>query len=475
MIVRNGMVALPGHDDFVRADLRIEGGRFSEIAQRMEQAAGEEVLDAAGLLVFPGAIDPHVHFDEPGFTHREDFLHGTSEAARGGVTTVVDMPCTSLPPVTTAEAFDNKLGIVGKSAIVDYAFFGGVSGHTVEASLGPGGAPGEMAALAERGVVGFKCYFISGMDTFTRVTHDDFARIVREAERVGRPVLLHAEDLDYVTAATARIKAARGNGAPGWMDYALSRDEAAETVAVASALALASGHEASLHIVHVGTAAAARLVAATDATCETCAHYLAFSREDFDGGAGRPARGASLKTMPVVKARGEAEALWQLLAMGDIDFVTSDHAPAQTAEKETGNPWTAYGGIPGTGTMFPYLLSEGYFAGRLTLSRLLEASSGAAARRYGLSARKGSIEVGKDADLVLVDPSATTILKGEELFSKGRITPFEGMVFKGRIAATWLRGHPVYDARSRDAAGQPTGGRIVAAPGTGKFLRWGYR
>ena len=490
MIVRNGMVALPGRDDFVRADLRIESGRFIEIAQRIERAAGEEVLDASGLLVFPGAIDPHVHFDEPGFTHREDFLHGTSEAARGGVTTVVDMPCTSLPPVTTAAAFDNKLAIVEKSAVVDYALFGGVSGHTVEASLGPGGAglaggaagpggqgaaPGEMAALAERGVVGFKCYFISGMETFTRVTHDDFARIVREAARVGRPVLLHAEDLDYVTAATARIKSARGGGAPEWMDYALSRDEAAETVAVASALALAAGRESSLHIVHVGTAAAARLVAASDASCETCAHYLAFSREDFDGGPGRPPRGASLKTMPVVKARGEADGLWELLAMGDIDFVTSDHAPAQAGEKETGNPWTAYGGIPGTGTMFPYLLSEGYFAGRLTLPRLLEASSAAAARRYGLSARKGSIEVGKDADFVLVDPAATTTLRGEELFSKGRITPFEGMVFKGRIAATWLRGHPVYDARSRDAAGQPSGGRIVAASGTGKFLRWGYR
>lgn len=473
MIVRNGMLALPGHDDFVRADLRIEEGRFTEIAQHLDQAAGEEVLDASGLLVFPGAIDPHVHFDEPGFTRREDFLHGTSEAAKGGVTTVIDMPCTSLPPVTTAAAFDGKLGIVEKSAVVDYALFGGVSGHTVEASLGDGG--GEMAALAERGVVGFKCYFISGMETFTRVNHDDFARIVREAARVERPVLLHAEDLDYVTAATARVKATRGAAAPEWMDYALSRDEPAESAAVASALALAAGHEASLHIVHVGTAAAARLVAATGATCETCAHYLAFSREDFDGGGGRPARGASLKTMPVVKARGEAEALWKLLAMGDIDFVASDHAPAQADEKETGDPWTAYGGIPGTGTMFPYLLSEGYFAGRLPLRRLLEASSAAAARRYGLWARKGSIGIGKDADFILVDPSATTTVKGEGLFSKGKITPFEGMVLKGRIAATWLRGHPVYDARSRDGTGQPSGGRIVAAPGTGKFLRWGYR
>jgi allantoinase len=466
MIVKNGLLALSGEDGFKRADLRARGGRIVSIAQRIEAEPGEKAIDADGLLVFPGAIDPHVHFDEPGFTHREDFLHGTSEAARGGVTTVVDMPCTSLPPVTTAAAFDNKLAIVSRSAVVDYALFGGVSGNSVAESLGEGPdfSGGAMADLARRGVVGFKCYFISGMETFTRVTHDDFARVIRAAERLGRPVLLHAEDLDYVTSATARVKAARGEAAPEWSDYADSRDEAAELAACATALALAHGREAALHIVHVGTSEAARLVAGTGATCETCAHYLAFSREDF------AERGAALKTAPVVKARGEAERLWKLLADGSIDFVTSDHAPAPAEEKNTGNPWTAYGGIPGTGTLFPYVLSEGLFSGRLSLSRFLEATSGAAARRYGLSARKASLEPGKDADFVLVDPSSTTIVRGEDLFSKGRITPFEGMALKGRVLATYVRGEAVYEAD--ESTGK---GRITARPGYGSFLPWGYR
>jgi allantoinase len=464
MIVRNGLLALPGQDDFRRVDLRLRGERITELAPGLLPEAGEEVVEAAGLMVFPGAIDPHVHFDEPGFTSREDFLHGTSEAARGGVTTVIDMPCTSLPPITTAAAFDNKLAIVSKTALVDYAFFGGISGHTIGASL-----DGAMADLAQKGVVGFKCYFISGMESFTRVTHDDFARALRRAEGLGRPVLLHAEDLDYVVAATARVKAARGAAPPQWSDFCDSRDEAAETVAVASALALAAGREASLHIVHVGTSAAAALIAASGATCETCAHYLAFSREDF------AARGASLKTMPVVKARGEAAALWALLASGGIDFVASDHAPAQAAEKETGDPWTAYGGIPGTGTLFPYLLSEGLFAGRLGLARFLEASSLAAARRYGLAARKGSLEPGKDGDFVLVDPAGSTTLRGEELLSKGHHTPFEGMTFKGRIAATYVRGQVVYRAAPQTPGLAPPTGRIVAKPGSGKFLPWGYR
>jgi allantoinase len=459
MIVRNGLLALPGQRDFKRGDFRVESGRIAALAETMEPLDGEEVLDAQGLIVLPGAIDPHVHFDEPGFTHREDFLHGTSEAAKGGVTTVIDMPCTSLPPVTTVEALENKLAAVSGKALVDYAFFGGVSGHTAALSIAS-----EMERLAARGVVGFKCYFISGMETFTRVTHDDFARVVLEAERVGRPVLLHAEDLDYVTAATARVKAARGSAGPEWEDYAMSRDEPAELAAVAAALALARGHEASLHIVHVGTSAAVRLVAETDATCETCAHYLAFSRDDFK------TLGASLKTAPVVKARKERDALWSLLSTGRINFVASDHAPAPAEEKNTGNPWTAYGGIPGTGTMLPYLLSEGLFLGRLTLPRFLDAIAGAAAERYGLAGRKGSLAAGKDADFVLVDPQGSTTIRGDELLSKGRITPFEGMSFKGRIMATYLRGKPVYRALSGGEAG-----RIEAEPGYGKFIGWGYR
>ncbi|HUW41871.1 MAG TPA: dihydroorotase family protein, partial [Rectinemataceae bacterium] len=157
MIVRNGLAALPGRQDFVRASLRVAGERIADIVlasddpsgDSLAPEAGEEVVDASGLLVLPGAIDPHVHFDEPGFTQREDFLHGTMEAAKGGVTTVIDMPCTSLPPVTDLAALRNKLAAISSKAVVDYALYGGVSGRGVEASLGggrrraaPGAAPG---------------------------------------------------------------------------------------------------------------------------------------------------------------------------------------------------------------------------------------------------------------------------------------------------------------------------------------------
>lgn len=457
MLIKGAALALPGTTDFLRRDLRVENGRFARIGEALTPHPGEEIIQAAGLLLLPGAIDPHVHFDEPGFEQREDFLHGSSCAAKGGVTTVIDMPCTSLPPVTTKAALDHKLASIGRHAVVDYALFGGVSGHTAAASL-----ERHMGELAGE-VVGFKCYFISGMDSFTAVNHLQFAQVVVRAAALDRPILLHAEDLNYVMAATALLRNPATERPGRWADYVASRPEAAERAACAAALALAQGHESTLHVVHVGTPEAAELLSAGGASCETCAHYLAFSSADFER------LGAALKTAPPVKSPGAAARLWNLLSDGTIAFCASDHAPAPESEKRTPSIWTDYGGIPGCGTMLPWLLSEGLFAGRMGLARFLEVTSAAAARRYGLDRIKGSVEPGKHADFCLVDPAAETVVRGAGLLSKGTITPFEGMKLKGMIMATWLRGAPVWDA----AAAARGGTGIVAAAGYGQHLHWG--
>jgi dihydroorotase-like cyclic amidohydrolase len=301
------------------------------------------------------------------------------------------------------------------------------------------------------------------METFTAVGHWQFAQIVARGAELGRPILLHAEDRDYVLAATAALRSPATERPGSWADYVASRPEVAELAACAAALALAQGHESTLHVVHVGTPAAAALLAQGGASCETCAHYLAFSSSDFER------LGASLKTAPPVKAPGTAAGLWKLLAEGAIDFCASDHAPAPESEKNSGSIWTDYGGIPGSGTMLPYLLSEGLFARRLGLARFLDVIAGAAARRYGLDRIKGSVAPGKHADFCLIDSAAETVVRGTELLSKGTITPFEGMKLKGKINATWLRGAPVWDA----AAAERGGTGIVAAAGYGQHLHWG--
>jgi allantoinase len=450
LIVRNGWLALPGERDFWKLDFKVSGGKIVAIGASLPAEAGEETLDAEGLRVFPGAIDPHVHFDEPGFTEREDFAHGTAAAAKGGVTTVIDMPCTSLPPVTDLSALERKLEAIAPKAVVDYALFGGVSGHLVEEALAR-----DMAELAPR-VVGFKCYFVSGMATFTAVTHDDFARIASLAAALGRPLLLHAEDASYVEGATRRLKAAAPKGT--WREYRDSRPEAAEILAVAAAAELSGIHSRWVHIVHVGSSEAAWIARESGMSAETCPHYLAFSSDDFE------AKGAALKTAPVVKRKGEADALWAMLAGGDLSFVASDHAPARPEEKRVEDFWQAYGGIPGTGTMVPYLLSEGLMRGRLPLPRFLEATSSAAAARYGLDRAKGAIAVGRDADFYLFDPDAETVVDGKKLKSKGSDTPFDGMRLSGAIVATYVRGELVHDGASDETK---------AEPGFGKNLAWG--
>jgi allantoinase len=443
MIIQNGQVALPGRNQTQALDIRIQDGQIVELGPHL--AGDAPILDAHGMLILPGGIDPHVHFDTPGYTEREEFYHGSCAAASGGITTVIDMPCTSIPPVTKAAHLRAKLAAIEQRSVIDYGLYGGVSAQSF--------AEGGIDWLRELSgdVLGLKAYFVSGMPTFARLDHYLFKQVLAATAELGVPLLLHAEDYDYVQAATP---VAEGRGSEP-RHYYESRPETAEMLAVLAAVELARETGADLHIVHVGTAAAAEIVGQSQATCETAPHYLAFTLDDFER------LGAALKITPPLKPAPNCDRLWELLARGTIGFVASDHAPCPAHEKETGSIWTDYGGIPGTGTMLPYLFSEGYLRGRLSLSRLLEVMAASAAQRYGLDDRKGAIAVGKDADLVLIDPRASWTVRGAQFLSKGKITPFEGTTFQGCVQTTLVRGTVVYDADRG----------IVAPPGHGHWLR----
>ncbi len=445
MIIRNGQVVLPGREEPEALDIRIRDGKIVELGPGL--SGDEEVVEARGMLVLPGGIDPHVHFDDPGFTDREDFAAGSRFAASGGITTVIDMPCTSIPPVTTVANLEEKLKAVEKKAVIDYGFYGGVCCQ----SMGEG-YPDNFLRLAEI-VFGFKVYYISVMELFSAINTFQFRLILQRAAELGVTVLLHAEDFSYVSAAT-EYYLARGD-TPVY--YYNSRPEMAEILAVRSALELAEEAGADLHLVHLSTGKAARLAAAASATCETCPHLLEFNLDDFIR------LGSPLKTTPPVKRAGNREELWDLLASGGIDFVASDHATCPAEGKNTGSVWTDYAGIPGTGTLLPYLFSEGYLKGRFSLKRLVEVTSENAARRYGLYPDKGAIETGTDGDLVLIDPGQSWKVTGADFLSRGHITPFEGREFKGRVMETIVRGRTVYRA----------GAGILAEGGYGRFLTRG--
>ncbi len=442
MVISKGKVILPGADDPLLKDIQIIDGKITRIAADI--TGDNDVIDAEGLYVLPGGIDPHVHFDDPGFTSREDFYHGTSASASGGITTVIDMPCTSIPPVTDINSLKIKLDAVRNKAIIDYALYGGISGNSFNRNLLENIR--ELSAY----VPGFKTYFISGMESFPRVNHYQFKTILHAAAKYKRPVLLHAEDYDYVTAASEKYKQ-EGN-LP--RHYYKSRPETAEILAVLNAGELAAETGGDLHIVHIGTAAAAALLEKYGISGETGPVYLEFDNEDF------AARGSVLKVTPPPKSPRNRVELWKMIDDGTISFAASDHAPCNKEEKNTGSIWTDYAGFPGSGTLLPYLFSEGFMKNRISLKRLSEITSFNAARRYKLDYRKGSIEPGKDADFVLINPDKNWTVRGKDFYSKGKTTPFEGRTFKGRISRTILRGNTVYD----DAKG------ICGKKGGGVFL-----
>ena len=453
LIVRNGMVAFPGQDEFLVRDIRIEQGRVAEIGTGLASsstASSRTDIDANGCWVLPGGIDPHVHFYDPGYTDKEDFAHGTSFSAQGGITTIIDMPCTSDPPVSDLFNLEAKLSVVAPKAVVDFGFFGGASRQCYDAP----DYPGRLAEMADK-VMGIKSYAVSGMDDeWGALDSWRFLGLLRLCAEHRIPALLHAEDRSFVDAATAAKQAAGLHSPKDWYE---ARPEIAEVLSVMSAIRLAAEAGAQLHIVHVGTAEAAELLgrAPDSVSGETCPQYLAFNLEDFQR------QGAALKIAPPIKTTPNPQGLWEHLTSDSLKFVASDHAPGTSEEKSGHDIWCQSAGISGTGTMLPFIFSEGYLAGRLSLSRYLQVMSENAPRRYGFFDRKGSIEVGKDADLVLMDSRKDWTVHASEFLSKGRLSPFEGRVFRGRVERTLVRGETVYQY----------GKGILVDGGYGKFIR----
>jgi allantoinase len=432
------------------ASVSIRDGVIVSVDGPAQVGAGD--VDLGGVWLLPGVVDGHVHFDDPGFTRREDFSSGTRAAAAGGVTTVVDMPCTSLPPVTDGDSFDGKLAVVSPKAHVDFRFWGGVRGNSFDV----GRLEARLDGLVARGVRSIKTYLISGMDTFEDLSPDQLRSVLLLAKQRGLVVGVHAEDKDLVQQGTARARQAADGDSPA--AYARARSAEAEAAGVATCIRLAEETGAALHVVHLACGDGLRQIRAAKArgvsvTVETCPHYLAFTEGDLDR------LGGLLKTAPVVKDVADRDALWEGLADGTIDMVATDHAPGCfPEEKITGSIWTDYGGVPGVELLLPFLMSEGVRKGRISLWRAVELLCGGPARVHALS-NKGRIEKGMDADFVVFDPDRSHVVRAAEMVTRQKYTPFEGTTLTGRVRSTYVRGVLVYD-EGRGILGEPRG-RLV--------------
>jgi allantoinase len=448
-----------GGDATEPKDILVVDGRIAEIAPPLERGWKEEfeVVDLGGCLVLPGVIDGHVHFDDPGYTHRENFETGSRAAAAGGVTSVADMPCTSVPPVTSAANLRAKLEVIAPKAHIDFLLWGGLSANVMSEP----GWRDTLGALIAEGVAAIKVYMLSGMDTFRDLTRPQLADLFREARRLGIPVGVHAEDRQMVLEIETRLRA-EGRNLP--LDYAASRPDAVEVSAAETIRELCRETGARVHIVHLASGRALDVVAAAREeglalSAETCPHYLEFTEEDLER------QGALLKTAPVVKSASDRDRLWRGLASGELEYVATDHAAGQwPEEKQTGSIWTDYGGVPGVELSLPCLYSEGVRKGRLTLERLTEITSSAPARFFGIEDRKGRIAPGFDADFAVLDENETWTVRSADLHNLNRYTPLEGRTLTGRVRATILRGETVY-ARGR------AGTEFFGKAGYGRWCR----
>jgi allantoinase len=391
-----------------------------------EAGPAREEIDARGLLVLPGVVDAHVHFNEPGRTEWEGWATGTRALAAGGATACVEMPLNAQPPTVDGAAFDAKVAAARAAAVVDFALWGGL-------------VPGDVRRLdelAERGVVGFKAFMCdSGIADFPAADDDTLAAGMERAAGLGLPVAVHAED-------PATLREPAGTT---WRDFVASRPPEAEHRAIEKALALAGQTGCALHVVHVSTAHGVELVRdarerGVDATCETCPHYLTLTEDDL------AQLGTRAKCAPPLRGAGEREALWA--AMPDVALVASDHSPCPPAMKE-GEFTSAWGGIAGCQSLLALLLDSQ----RLDPAAIAALTAANPARRFRLP--KG-FHVGADADLVLVDPR---VREAPALHDRHGLSPFAGRPLRGRVVRTILRGTTVF----RD-------GRIVGREPLGRLL-----
>jgi len=403
----------------------IEAGLIVEMLPGDAEVAGIDVTRVEHALL-PGLVDSHVHVNDPGRTEWEGWASASRAAARGGVTTVVDMPLNSSPVTTTVAALEAKRLVARRDSIIDAQFWGG---------LVPDSTPEQLDGLAAAGVRGFKCFLSpSGIDEFPSVTRADLERLMPHLARLDLPLLTHAElvpDPPHPWVGSDTSHAA----------WAATRPASMEHAAVALLIELAERFGCRVHVVHVSSAATVASIDRSElVTWETCPHYLVLCGDDVADG------DTSAKCAPPLRTRGEVDALWEVV-LRDAPAIVSDHSPAPPDTKaiDTGSLRTAWGGISSLGLQLPLLataLHERGVIGDALLERLAAQLSAAPARIAGLTDR-GAIAPGLRADLIAVDLDATWTIHGADTGWRWPRTPYEGVRVHGRVERMWLAGAPL--------------------------------
>jgi dihydroorotase len=422
-LIKNATCVLPGGQ--AQTHVLVEDGKIATVDAPASVRA-DEVVDAAGLHLLPGAIDDQVHFREPGLTHKED-LHTASRAcAKGGITTYLEMPNTS-PNAITQERILEKLALAEAKSLVNYGFYIGAT-------------PDNIADLrSATRVPGIKIFIGSSTGSLLVDEQEALERIFAETTL---PICAHCEDETTVRANTAAL-----NGGKDFADHSRIRDHAAAIIATRRTTDIARRHKHRFHVLHVSAAGELPILRdhANLITAEVCPHHLFFTVDDY-------ARlGALVQMNPSVKDKEDTEALWAALLDGTIQVVATDHAPHTLEEKSQPYPKSP-SGVPAVENVMALMLDQ-VNQGRCTLDQVAHWMCDAPARVWDIVG-KGRIAEGYDADLVLVDMNLSRTIRNDEQETKCKWSPWHGTTLKGWPVQTWVHGHTVYHNGKFDTAPQ---------------------
>ncbi|CAN5266773.1 dihydroorotase [soil metagenome] len=422
LVINGGTIVSP--DAQYQASIAIKDGVILAIGAPDAMPAAKDTLDATGLHILPGAIDVHVHFRDPGYPQKEDFASGTAAAAFGGVTTVFDMPNT-LPTINNAESLADKHKIASAKAYVDYGLYAVLGEDSIE----------HVPALIDGGVIGFKLYM---GNTFGRIPSPSTGAMLEAFEVVaptGKRVSLHAETNSIMERREARLRAA-GRTEP--IAHLAARPAVVAVEAVERAATLAEWTGARIHVLHISSAAELRPLAeakarGVDITGETCPQYLLLDETDYDK------FGGVVRVNPPVREKPNQQPLWDALMDGTVDIIATDHAPHAPEEKTRPDIWTVDCGFPGVETQMPLMLTE-INKGRGTISDYVRWSAESPAKIWGLYPRKGTLTVGSDADIALVDLNRNWTVDDAAIQSTSKISPWHGRAASALPIHTIVRG-----------------------------------
>jgi dihydropyrimidinase len=446
LLIKNGNVVTSAA--VFKADVAVKGEKIVQVGTAIKPTLGAKVVDATGKLVLPGAIDAHTHLAMPfgGTISADDYEAGTRAAACGGTTTVFDFALQDFGE-RMEDTVKRREDICAPQATVDYAFH--VAVKDVEGEL-----LDSLETCVKYGVPSFKVFMVYDFG----VTDGVFYQVLERSKDIGALIAVHAENNEMVNMFTRRF-IAQGKTA-AWYHY-MSRPEFVEGEADERAIQWAKSLNAPLYIVHLANKQGMDAVTRArnegfPVFAETCPQYLHFTNDVYKREDGR-----NWVCSPPIKGRESRDALWAGLLRGDVSTVATDHCPFKQAEKDWGlHDFTKIpNGCAGIENMYPYILSEAN-KGRISYSKAAEICATNVAKIFGLSAQKGEIRVGLDADIVIYDPKKEFTIENDLMHGDNDHTVWEGVRLKGYPAATYSRGSLVYQD-----------GKFLGKKGAGRFVK----